>query len=43
MTCRPGLMAVAAWTRLEMLTHSTRVKAEQRAADGTRKLNLGDL
>jgi integrase/recombinase XerD len=38
-----GLMAVAGWTRPDMLLRYTRAQAEQRAADEARKLNLGDL
>jgi integrase/recombinase XerD len=38
-----GLMAVAGWTRPDMLMRYTRARAEQRAADEARKLNLGDL
>jgi integrase/recombinase XerD len=38
-----GLMAVAGWTRPDMLVRYTRARAEQRAADEARKLNLGDL
>lgn len=38
-----GLMAVAGWTRPDMLLRYTRARAEQRAADEARKLNLGDL
>ena len=37
------LMAVAGWTRSDMLMRYTRARAEQRAADEARKLNLGDL
>jgi site-specific recombinase XerD len=38
-----GLMAVAGWTRPDMLLRYTKARAEQRAADEARKLNLGDL
>jgi integrase/recombinase XerD len=38
-----GLMAVAGWTRPDMLLRYTRARAEQRAADEARRLNLGDL
>jgi integrase/recombinase XerD len=38
-----GLMAVAGWTRPDMLLRYTKAQAEQRAADEARKLNLGDL
>jgi site-specific recombinase XerD len=38
-----GLMAVAGWTRPDMLMRYTRARAEQRAAEEARKLNLGDL
>jgi integrase/recombinase XerD len=38
-----GLMAVAGWTRPDMLVRYTRARAEQRAADEARRLNLGDL
>jgi integrase/recombinase XerD len=38
-----GLMAVAGWTRPDMLLRYTRAQAENRAADEARKLNLGDL
>lgn len=38
-----GLMAVAGWTRPDMLLRYTRAQAEQRAADEARRLNLGDL
>jgi integrase/recombinase XerD len=38
-----GLMAVAGWTRPDMLMRYTRARAEQRAADEARRLNLGDL
>lgn len=38
-----GLMAVAGWTRPDMLLRYTRAQASGRAADGARRLNLGDL
>lgn len=38
-----GLMAVAGWTRPDMLLRYTKAQAEARAADEARKLNLGDL
>jgi integrase/recombinase XerD len=38
-----GLMAVAGWTRPDMLLRYTKAQAEHRAADEARKLNLGDL
>jgi len=38
-----GLLAVAGWTRPDMLLRYTRARAEQRAADEARRLNLGDL
>jgi len=38
-----GLMAVAGWTRPDMLLRYTRAHASQRAADEARRLNLGDL
>jgi integrase/recombinase XerD len=38
-----GLMAVAGWTRPDMLLRYTRARAEQRAADEARRLGLGDL
>jgi site-specific recombinase XerD len=38
-----GLMAVAGWTRPDMLLRYTRAKAEQRAAEEAKRLNLGDL
>lgn len=37
-----GLMAVAGWTRPEMLMRYTKARAESRAADEARRLNLGD-
>lgn len=38
-----GLMAVAGWTRPDMLLRYTRAQAEHRAAEEARRLNLGDL
>ena len=38
-----GLMAVAGWTRPDMLMRYTKAQAASRAADEARKLNLGDL
>ena len=38
-----GLMAVAGWTRRDMLDRYTRASSEKRAADEARGLNLGDL
>ncbi len=38
-----GLMAVAGWTRPDMLLRYTRAQAAERAAAEARKLNLGDL
>jgi integrase/recombinase XerD len=38
-----GLMAVAGWTRPDMLLRYTRARAEQRAADEARRLHLGDI
>jgi integrase/recombinase XerD len=38
-----GLMAVAGWTRPDMLVRYTRAQASERAAEEARKLNLGDL
>lgn len=38
-----GLMAVAGWTRPDMLMRYTRARASARAADEARRLNLGDL
>jgi integrase len=38
-----GLMAVAGWTRPDMLMRYTRARAEQRAAEEAGGLNLGDL
>jgi integrase/recombinase XerD len=38
-----GLMAVAGWTRPDMLLRYTKARASARAADEARALNLGDL
>lgn len=38
-----GLMAVAGWSRRDMLDRYTRATAAERAADESRRLNLGDL
>lgn len=38
-----GLMAVAGWTRPDMLQRYTRARAEERAGEEARRLNLGDL
>lgn len=38
-----GLMAMAGWSRPEMLRRYTRARSESRAADEARRLNLGDL
>ena len=38
-----GLMAVAGWTRPDMLMRYTKAQASARAADEARKLNLGDV
>ncbi|MFH8496673.1 tyrosine-type recombinase/integrase [Streptomyces coeruleorubidus] len=38
-----GLMAVAGWTRRDMLDRYTRASSERRAAGESRRLNLGDL
>lgn len=38
-----GLMAVAGWTRPDMLVRYTRAQSEARAADEARRLNLGDF
>jgi site-specific recombinase XerD len=38
-----GLMAVAGWTRPDMLIRYTKARAEARAAEEARRLNLGDL
>lgn len=38
-----GLMAVAGWTRPDMLMRYTRAQASARAADEARRLNLGEI
>lgn len=38
-----GLMAVAGWTRRDMIDRYTRATSERRAADEARNLGLGDL
>ncbi|HEX2656712.1 MAG TPA: tyrosine-type recombinase/integrase [Polyangia bacterium] len=38
-----GLMAVAGWSRREMIDRYTRATSERRAADEARRLGLGDL
>ena len=38
-----GLMAIAGWTRTDMLVRYTRARASERAADEARQLNLGEL
>lgn len=38
-----GLMAVAGWTRPDMLMRYTKAQASARAADEARRLNLGEL
>ena len=38
-----GLMAIAGWTRTDMLVRYTRARASERAAVKARRLNLGDL
>jgi integrase len=38
-----GLMAVAGWSRRDMLDRYTRATAEERAGDEASRLNLGDL
>lgn len=38
-----GLMAVAGWTRPEMITRYTKAQASARAAEEAKRLNLGDL
>jgi integrase/recombinase XerD len=38
-----GLMAVAGWTRRDMIDRYTRATASDRAADEARRLNLGDF
>ena len=36
-------MAIAGWTRSDMLVRYTRARASERAATEARRLNLGDL
>ena len=38
-----GLMAIAGWTRTDMLIGYTRARASERAAHEARRLNLGEL
>lgn len=38
-----GLMAVAGWTRPDMLLRYTRAQASSRAAEEAQRLNLGEL
>jgi site-specific recombinase XerD len=38
-----GLMAIAGWTRTDMLVRYTRARAGERAADEARRLNLGTI
>lgn len=38
-----GLMAVAGWSRREMVDRYTRATSERRAAEEARRLNLGDI
>jgi integrase len=38
-----GLMAVAGWTRPDMLMRYTKAQASARAAEEARKLNLGEV
>lgn len=38
-----GLMALAGWTRTDMLIRYTRARASERAADEARRLNLGAI
>jgi integrase len=38
-----GLMAIAGWTRTDMLIRYTRARASERAADEARRLNLGAI
>jgi site-specific recombinase XerD len=38
-----GLMAIAGWTRTDMLVRYTRARASERAAVEARRLNLGEL
>ena len=37
------LMAIAGWTRTDMLVRYTRARASERAADEARRLDLGNL
>jgi hypothetical protein len=36
-------MAIAGWTRTDMLVRYTRARASERAADEAQQLNLGEL
>lgn len=38
-----GLMAVAGWTRPDMLARYPQARASERAAEEARRLNLGEL
>jgi hypothetical protein len=38
-----GLMAIAGWTRTDMLVRYTRAHVSERAAQGAARLNLGAL
>ncbi|MGH9248879.1 MAG: helix-turn-helix domain-containing protein [Acidimicrobiales bacterium] len=38
-----GLMAMAGWTRTDMLVRYTKARASERAAQEARRLNLGEL
>ena len=38
-----GLVAVAGWTRADMLTRYTKARASDRAADEARRLDLGNI
>ena len=38
-----GLMAIAGWTRSDMLVRYTRARASERATQEAQRLNLGDL
>ena len=38
-----GLMAVAGWTRPDMLLRYTKAQASARAAEESQRLNLGEL
>ena len=38
-----GLMAIAGWSRTDMLIRYTRARASERAADESRRLDLGTL